>query len=300
MYNPYAGRMIQAAVPSFAAMNRYSQRVQLASKYGPKSYKAVKLIAKKWRTYRKKRKPQAARRTNPSIPRRSRVEGRITVDEQLSPFNLDVRVIAMPVKSDVIGTREALQMKLHGIKLCETYYNTRENNLGATVELHWALCQLKAPLEEFDESNASNQEAIIKEYISGAFFRDNTKDLTTTGSLGRSAPFVDAPLLYPFDYLCRPLNKDRFNIITHKRFDLPPRSPESLAMKTWFRKVERYFKINKMVAFRNERDRFGKCPIFVCTWHVTKSPEDYPTTPATAAPYVRRSFQENVYFSSPN
>lgn len=281
-------RGYSAMRPYVSAAYRWHKR---ARRYGPTAYTAARKIYRTYRKY-KNRRHKAHRRSQPSAPRVNRTSEFITSQQELLAHAfLNIRPIEIASSTSEIGERQQIVSHVKGMRLCDSFYNTTDNNLFRTVEVHWALCQIKCPLENFVENNRAAQAAAIKDYISDAFFRDSRQTQTAPGSQARSSPFVDQPTDYPFRYLCLPLNTDRFNVITHKRFRLVTKSPESSANGRWFKKLDRYFKVSKRMPFFNERDIYGKYPFFVATWYTTIAEEDYSST---LGAFVAHNFRDQL------
>lgn len=284
MVNPYR---------SYGQFSNTARKAELAFKYGRKAVPAVRKIARMYRRYKKRSK--ASKRSEPAPKRTRQVYDRLGVDQNINLAELDIRTIQFTPQGTGMGQREKLITHVRGIKICDHLFNIRSNNIQASVEVHWALCQLKCPLETIETGNLDVQNQLIKDYVAPGFFRDNrTQEVGLPNQPGRTRPFVDFQIQYPFDYLCQPLNPDRFHIITHKRFVLNSRTDQSQANGTWFKKCDKYFKLNKNMAFWNEDDNFGKYPFFVAIWYATRTAQDYPTSPVAAAPYISHNFKDTI------
>lgn len=269
---------------------KYAKRARM---YGPTAVRAGARIYR-WYKRQSKRRHKAHRRSAPPTRRVGRAQERYFIDNLLSHATLNIRPIQLCNMENELADRTNITMYLKGLQLCDTLYNNTENNLLRTVEVHWALCQLKCPMETFVESDRAAQSVAISDYIQDVFFRDYAKTTAGPGLAARATPFVTKPLSYPYDYLCAPINTDRMNVITHKRFTLVTRNTNTIANRSWKKKIDKYFPIKKRIAFTNERDVFGKTPFFVCTWYVEPAAEDYDST---VAGFIKHSFKDKVVFT---
>lgn len=167
-----------------------------------------------------------------------------------------------------INARQSFRTKLKGIKICHQF--NRYASAGGTdtpYEVHWALCQMKQDTDSVSD---------ILPYIRTEFFRD-TRSLNS-----RTRDFQDCTAVSPYDYSynCLHLNKDRFNILSHKRRILNARDSNTSVNNSWTWKINKYFKINKQIEFTDMNDTFGKHPFFVVYWYNLVSSLDWPNAPA--------------------
>lgn len=257
--------------------------------------KAVKRIQRKWRKSRSK----ASKRSAPPANRTARMNDTVVVNQNIPYASLLIRAIKFDTMQANLGRRDQLNVFVKGFSICQTFWNRTDQNRLGTMEVHWALCQLNCPLENPPDGGAGPMGEAIRTVIRPTFFRDGQKENTfTSGENARAIPFVDTPGVYPFEYLCQPLNKDKFHVITHKRFRLSTKSEQTVATGTWVKKMRKYFKINKWVSFNNENDIFGKKPFFVAIWYVHLDPEDYPADPTVQTPLVAHNYKDSTFMAA--
>lgn len=244
-------RFKRARLAGYAARAAYN--------YGPTAYRAGRKIvrwASKW-----------GKRSNRSVKGRSTsVRAEISSGTNIPMRALNFDVIRFPASNSQanVNARENNIMHLSGIKVCHQF-NSRFTTGFDNVEMHWALCQQK-------------QEGVLDQaYIRSEFFKDNS----IQGAADQVRSFIDAAAgtNYDFRYQCLPINTGRFNVLTHKRRIICPNNSNTQATGRNVWKINKYFKINKKIAFNDMADEVGKCPWFVVYWYQSQTPEGWPADP---------------------
>lgn len=179
------------------------------------------------------------------------------------------------------GRRVTPFVKLSGISVCNSFVNTRINNSNAAIEVHWALVQLKAPLDVFSDTDRAAEISDIRAEIQNRFFTNHEKTFAINGDGLNTKPFTsainatEATAAWRFRYLCDPLNSSIMNILDHRKRRLDAKNVES-KVHEWNWSMSKYYPINKRIEFHNEDDVFGKLPFFTLCWYTTVDFADYP------------------------
>lgn len=268
-------------------------RYRRYARYGTMAYRAARTIGrayKRYNRYKKRRggrlargKRKYQRLSAPSAKRRCTV--RQTTDDAETLLDVPIQNLVIipiefgPQRGTGNGVRNHNTVTLKGIHICENMLPDSFQSVNSTVEVHWALCQLKAPLEEFSDNVRGSEAGLIKDYIKDRFFRNNSAENVASGIGNTTRPFIDAngTISTPWDWLytCDPLNTELFNVLARKKRIVTTESAQSNATGAWIWKWNKYFKMNKRFAFHNEDDVFGRLPFFTCVWYTTVDPRDY-------------------------
>lgn len=285
--------MYSRAIVPYVARRRNFRKMgfgaaRLAYQYGPRAVGALKTIGRAARRWKKKKSYK--RLAVSSAIRTTRVRAQDTIRAAALQFRfLEVQPIRIGVQGNAVGQRRNITVNVSGIKICEVWHHkfNGETADSAVLECHWALCRLKAPLED-DQTPTVDA---IKAYIAPKFFRENGV------GVDRETPFVEptATMTWDFRYNCLPLNPDRFNILSHKKFILTAQMAQSVATGSWMHRHEKYYKLKTSMTFANASDQFGKTPYFIVRWHQSVAAQDFPNNPITydAVEYNNR---HKVYF----
>lgn len=154
-----------------------------------------------------------------------------------------------------IGEAHQNRIWVTGVKICVTWFNRQASDVlipNNVMRVHFALLQAKEP---FVEAEGAPE-------ISGAdFFADPGHDV----SGGRTVDFVSGNTEdWDWKYDCNGINKKKWNIAMHKKFDLMPRVEGANARP--YRTMDRYFKINKRFEFFGSGSTHVTNPIFMVCW----------------------------------
>lgn len=266
-------------------------------RYGKQAVGAARMVQSAWRRYRKRRATKFGKRITAAKKTRARARTiyRPTTNAttDINYGRLEINTVAFQsLEGTQISGRQGDTVYVKGLEFCTWVYNIPTSNAipgtgvksTVPIEFHWALCQLKAPLEELQNFKVDEMNTKIRNYISPHFFRNRQQqfqpptDPRAETNDGYSRAFNDPTLAtdWQLEQLCSPLNSDRFNIITHKRFRLLPKGEETIANGTWMKKIKKYFPLNKKVQFSGNTDVFGKFPFFTCMWWQVLDPTDHP------------------------
>jgi len=252
-----------------------------AVRYGPRVIRAVRGIQRRFRS-KWSRRVQPNTKTSP-----------LSIRQEIgSGLNYTVRNLATDqIRFPTSGTqglvmaRDNIISYLSGIKICEHF-----TNLSTTVplEVHWALCQSKREIT--DPAGISAPGALLE--LTSEFF----KDKSVQGSSPQIRTFSNAVIGTPYDfrYQCLPLNNDRFNVISHRKFFLAQNDSNGRGSMRHQRKFERYFKLGKTIKFKNMDDEVSTHPFFTFMWYQPLSGIDWPGDPPGSS-WLQRSLNYTTF-----
>lgn len=274
----------------YGTLTRYNpgaNRYRRYARYGVTAYRAARTISRYWRKrkgrYMANRRKKGRYTRLAEYQRKSRVKApeSLLTSQNLGLASLQVTPINIADKSLDLEDRTNIAVRLSGIKICETWTHqfNGDEAFGSTLDCHWALCQLKSPLDGTSNVTISLD---IRQYIEGDFFRGSSNKLDRERSFLQPGPNS----LWQYYHNCLPLNTERFNVLTHKKFTLTAQSTNSVATGAWFHKIDKYFPIRRNFVFKENADNFGKLPFFIVRWCNTVSRQDYPSDPTTNTPVV--------------
>lgn len=154
--------------------------------------------------------------------------------------------IALPQLDRGTGIRERLSGRvfLKGFKVCGLWDNDEGNDRA--YECHWAIIQEK------DNQNSTA--------LGVDFFRDTAQATT------RVVDFTNDTTSSSWDIriICNPINTQRYNVITHRRFWL---APDSLQVANkMIKKFEKYIPIKRKIEFESDSDAFNIKPWYLVYW----------------------------------
>lgn len=157
-----------------------------------------------------------------------------------------------PTTNNALGAAPAMNFTLSGFKLCAWVQNAGSK----AIEYHWAIIQTKDPGETVEN-------------IRNEFFSD------PGGAFQNYREFIEFSTDPAWDIrnLCQGINRRNVNIITHQKFKLAPDSNPvvgGVGVNENFsniRKIERYIKVNKRLAYLNSGGTSLERPFFLCTWY---------------------------------
>lgn len=164
-------------------------------------------------------------------------------------WNAVVRLAKPPSSTDNLGAAEANRIHLKGIKVCFNAENVGTADTNRVI-LHFALVQ-----EKTDE----NQGDVI----------DQNDFFSNPGGgeqgLDRTFNFVNATVATPpdFRYNCNGINRSRWNVITHKKWLMGKDTDNHRHMLMF----EKYYKINKDLAYETASSTNVMRPIRMLVWH---------------------------------
>lgn len=140
------------------------------------------------------------------------------------------------------STRLTQRILVKGILCDDTFYNP--NNYD--INLHWALLQYKE--EEPADWGAE-------------FYKDFFRDVNSAAD--RSRDYVQG--VWNYDNETMGINKDKWNVLTHKRIQLGKDTADSHYVSKASHRDRSYYKINKMFAFEG-LDGKVTMPLYIATW----------------------------------
>lgn len=233
---------------------------------------------------RKARRGGTAKRAAPSAKTQTKQHGEMDeTTRAVQMKTLKAELVSFPSLGTGIGGRLSSQINLRGIKVCEEFYNDND----FPIEVHFAIVQLKHKAAGDDLGE-----------IETSFFRDTTSDIKRsrnfpTGGVGSDLKAVK----------CLPLNPDKFHIITHtkrtlgsvKVVDSSAGNQSVLLKESGFHwKHDRYYKINRTVAFDEIDQQLPERPFYCLYWWAPVDPAFYDNGNSL----VRHNFMRQIYFNS--
>lgn len=200
-------------------------------------------------------------------------------DSTLDTRYLYSQEIRFPAVSDVSNVnRHPDLIHLSGIKTCYNFVN--QTNIP--VEVHFAICQSKAKL-------LSGQQDLTED-----FFRDNS---------GNSQDHLNFDFTTDWDirYQCNAINPDKWNIITHtKRILWPKSSDTATGQGQYFWRHEKYYNLQKRIRFDNISTVLNTEPFIVLVWCVEllqgDAPSEAPTASAVSLHGVNSPYWKNALY----
>lgn len=191
------------------------------------------------------------RRSGPGSKRASQVSGEWQPGTTVTPDTLPWHTLETIPLVDIergTGIRQRLSGRvfIKGFKICCRF----RSELTFPVEVHWAIFQ-----EKVKGSTALTSE----------FFRD------TSFATQRTRDFVNrtgSGDVYDIRQLCNPINSERFNVITHRKFRLrnkPTTTTESQGMG-WYHSVDTYIPIKRRVSYESVNSDFNEKPWYIAFW----------------------------------
>jgi len=243
--------------PALARYGMAAARTAYANRRG--IYRAATTVQRAFRTARRNRAMQRRRRPVQNVRARignpvGRDTSRRTQVWQTLPSSqrFDRTLYAYDCCNIEQGTapnqRTRDILNFRGVKICMDILNTTDPD--RPVFFNWAMISPK--------SNTFIDKA--------QWFRSNADNRITS---------FDDPNLTSMDYHCRSINTDAFNVITHKRHILAPRTSGGQYTGKTNLRVMRYVKISRQVRYNSfeipnsdPKEFVEKCttPIFFCYW----------------------------------
>lgn len=198
------------------------------------------------------------RRSAPSSKRSSQVSGEwlgtlpAIAPEVINWNTLNTYPLVDMERGTGIRERISGRVFIKGFKLCMHVLN--KNQIPITV--HWAIIQEK--VQQVQPLNTN-------------FFRDTA--LTTD----RTLDFTDRTGtgdVYDMRKLCNPINTSRYNVITHRRFNLlnKPTTIAETQTLSWQKKIMTYIPIKRRVTYETSTSEFNERPWYLAIWWL---PVDY-------------------------
>lgn len=263
-------------------------------------YKNRKTIGKVRRMYRAARPMRrvsqfrrAVKRRRGISKKRKRVQGAPTQNKQIKRFNAgsDTTFLTLVRKNLFVnpirwanapdtndGLRQAPAMRFHvsGFKICATFRNVSE----IPLHVHMALIQPKedgATVTTIGENMLSDGNNLNQRYV-------DFVNVSTDSAWSRLQD-------------CANLNKRKFNIMTHQRFQLNARveASESREKGSSYVHFERYFPMQKKFEFESTSATEVYRPLFIAVWYETL----FPSTEAVT-PYLEFNVNTNSYVRNKN
>lgn len=173
---------------------------------------------------------------------------------------LIIAPIYYPTVSNITSDKTRLSNELFcpGIKICQTFYN----DALFPIEIHWAMLRLKA--KEY------NNPLAVKAELLGDFFRN------PIDTLDKETDFNETSGVYEQSQKCFPINTEKFDIMTHKKFMMGGKlSTISVMDSRHIRKIEKWFRINKRLQFEGAGQNEPSFPFTLVAWACPMDPNDY-------------------------
>lgn len=283
----YGGRGVSSALQRAAGNHPYVKRARMA--YGAYRHfynnryryaKAARTIGRAYRRYKSYRQ----RAAKSDVPR-AKASAQVTPGAVSVLYRqLNMEPIEFFERTSELGERESSTVFLKGLRMCEVFENTGAGP-NDTIEMHWAIVQLRSPLAVPEDADLT---------FGPTWFRDNSsKD-------DKSFPFTNASgtTSYDFRYNCFGINPDKLNVITHRKKKLLPKSIETNGR--WFWKINKYFRINKVITFDKDLDKLPNKPFYVAYWWNYYGANGNGARDPTSAPTVLRLFKHVQVFKTVN
>lgn len=261
--------------------------------------RTIKRTAKMIYRYGKRRKTKYGKRSMPNVKQSSQASGDaipVVSSPAATGFNmgsLQIQSLPWPSFGDGLRERERNVIRFKGVKICRLFeYATDKDSAFdiGPIELHWALVQFKDPQLLTTDLSILNDT-----------FRTFESDTTKS----QNFPTYSAASNWDMTLNCAPLNPEKWKVLTHKRFALCAQDNSNNAagrmMLTTRRgphyvKIEKYYKFNKSLNFRNTSDGVPDNNIVELYWYNTISPRGFPADPA-ATKYINTHKAHIIYFS---
>lgn len=157
-----------------------------------------------------------------------------------------------PNNNDTIGAAPAMAFIMNGFKICCTL----RNNVNEPIHVHMALIQPK-------QENATISD------IRSNFFRD------PHDANDKNHDFIESTSVAAWDRQqdCNPMNRNKFNIFTHKKFLLQGKVPtDHNDNKASFVHFEQYYPVKKRFEYETTTSTDVKNPIWILIWYETLFP----------------------------
>lgn len=154
-----------------------------------------------------------------------------------------------------IGEAHQNRIWVTGVKICITWFNQQTSDVpipNNVMRVHFAMLQAKEPWIEVEGA---------PEIAGSDFFADPAHD----NSGGRTGDFVNGNTEgWDWKYDCNGINKKKWNICMHRKFDLQPRVTGSGSRP--YRTMDRYFKIGKRFEYHGPGATHVTNPLFMVCW----------------------------------
>lgn len=251
---------------------------------------------KRQRTYRSRR-GKINRLTAPNVKNSLKQHGyEYDISSEVPPLpvqTLQITPISLPswggnpTSGDGFnGSRGSSTIHVSGIR----WYHEVTCDCTEPIMVNFALIQPRA-----GEGNNTN--------IKADFFRD------PANVLDKSKDFVDNVLSEDWANRMLKLNPDKFHILTHKRFQLDPRTsvlndslgepqfnqPYTTKEAKFHKKMDTFLKIGKTFNFDRPGDVFPRHPIYVVWWWVPLFSNSFPTVASDGSQLYSRTYS-TVHF----
>lgn len=235
----YAGRRISTNMWKYRLAGRLAGA---AVRRGPQAYKFIRRIARNRKAaYRRQRKRSYGSRSGPNAIRTSQCSAAFNPNtagptavrwktlNSIKPLQID--------RGTSIRERLSGRVFVKGFKICGRIQNVNP----WPVEMHWALIQQKSPCDV--------------SALGVNFFR------STGNASERAVDFVDDTLVstWNMQYLCNPINTQRYNIITHRKMLLDKKftttaltQTYSLGESVWAKNILKWIPIKRHVEYEDD------------------------------------------------
>lgn len=289
----YGARAATRAMRFYPNARGYAMAAR-AIQYGWRNRKRIKRAAKAvYRMGKRRRTAKWGRRTMPNAKARAQAKQDIipvATQEQFPMGSLQIKSLPWPTFGDGLRQRERNMIRFKGVKICRYFEYFRDlggaDDIGP-IELHWALVQFKDPvLLTTDLQNLND------------FFRSHESDTTRS----QNFPTYGSSSGWDMTMNCQPINPEKYRIITHRRYLLEPRNNTTGVSGIYgknrtphFVKIEKYFKFNKVMNFRNQSDGVPDNNIVEVYWYNTATLAGFPADPV-AKNYITSNKANTLYY----
>lgn len=177
-----------------------------------------------------------------------------------------------PSADDDLHTASKLQYLLKGFKVCAMFRNL----LQAPIEVHMMIFQLKdsdpisvnfdAPGDVGKDFFINSTAAVAERHVN---FENRIAYTLEDGTVVAASPAWNA------EQMCMPINRDKFNVISYKKWRMTSAFPASAlgsdnnSHRVGYCKIDKYYPVNKRMAYEKPGDAAVRQPIRVMIWYDT-------------------------------
>lgn len=196
--------------------------------------------------------------SNKKVPSKGEWEPTPNTETALTQMQLREYRIVLPDLDTRTNHRLSDQMFLKGIKICGMF----RNDNPYPVTLHMAIIQYRS---DYGSDTAGERK--------DRFFSDHS-------GLVKSIDFpATSPVTWDVRYNCNPINSNRCNVITHRKFFLDKYTAgDSLKDSHYMTQHNKYYAIKRRLDFHDDGDTINKKPFFLMFWWQCVKPGDYVST----------------------
>lgn len=191
---------------------------------------------------------------------------------------LITRFLKFPINGTGTNSRRGEAINLRGFRLCDEFIN----NNSYPIELHYVVVQSRS--EQATDTAAEREDDFFRDPVS-----TNTRATNFTGAVVANN--------WLQLYKCYPINRDKWNVITHKKriLDSKPAVTSGRDTRGWYCRMQRWYPVKKTITFQSTANDTPNKPYIVFWWWISLLRADHEDPPTSN---VSHEHTDTIYFNN--